>query len=432
MKKLLFILIVFNLFSINAQTWRYSSSGNDFDGRYKISLITGNANNYPYNKPTLVINYFDKDDSLNFYISDAGYYSDSSDVEVLWVFNNEKDIIYETPALTLSSDGKSIFFEEFKSPKSSEYISIYEFINKLKTASNVSVRIRGKFDKNDIKFSLNGSTKAINYVISAEEIDLKINKIKIQREISKEKEVKKDSILNSIKIIKSKLRKISSNQLLRVEEIHKDSLIGERIKFLIDYDNNKFGYQSFGKENNIYKSLKYDDYKGRTATVVGLSKRGITSSSSILTYKLKMDDDGEEIIFRLKSYSKIPSNIGVISLLEKARDKYLGKTFYSYKYARIGDLESLQECTITKITFAEEDVKYAQLYGAFNVYYETKGNYSEYTGFEAEEKESKMVNINFTNTYSPLEGYNSNINDNKFFENIFYYVEEFVKPNIKE
>jgi hypothetical protein len=58
MKKLLFILIVFNLFSINAQTWRYSSSGNDFDGRYKISLITGNANNYPYNKPTLVINYF--------------------------------------------------------------------------------------------------------------------------------------------------------------------------------------------------------------------------------------------------------------------------------------------------------------------------------------------------------------------------------------
>ena len=226
MKKLLFILIVFNLFSINAQTWKYSSSGNDFDGRYKSSLITGNANNYPYNKPTLVINYFDKDDSLNFYISDAGYYSDSSDVEVLWVFNNEKDIIYKTSRINLSSDGKSIFLKSFSSTKSDKDISIYEFINKLKTASSVSVRILGKFDKNDIKFSLNGSTKAINYVISAEEIDLKTKAFsKRKDELIKsylDSQKKEDSLYNDIRIKESKLRVEKANEswenLLREEE----------------------------------------------------------------------------------------------------------------------------------------------------------------------------------------------------------------------
>ena len=36
------------------QSWRYSSQGNDFDGKYRTSSIVGTGNDYPYNSPRLV------------------------------------------------------------------------------------------------------------------------------------------------------------------------------------------------------------------------------------------------------------------------------------------------------------------------------------------------------------------------------------------
>lgn len=188
MKKYHTIIVIF-IFSINlnAQNWTFYSGDNDFDGKFKTSSIIGSASSYPYNKPRLVINIFDKDNSINFYISNSGYYSDSSDVEVLWVFNNEKEVIYETPEIILSSDGKSIFFENFKSSNSGEYLSVYEFIDKLKKATKVSVRVKSQFDTNDIKFSLRGSTKAINYVISE-----KVKKIFVDN-LKREKKQKKQN-----------------------------------------------------------------------------------------------------------------------------------------------------------------------------------------------------------------------------------------------
>ena len=35
------------------QTWQYSEDGNAFDGKYKIAIIKGSGNNYPYNTPSL-------------------------------------------------------------------------------------------------------------------------------------------------------------------------------------------------------------------------------------------------------------------------------------------------------------------------------------------------------------------------------------------
>ena len=31
------------------QSWKYSSGGNDFDGTYRTSSVTGSGNDYPYN-----------------------------------------------------------------------------------------------------------------------------------------------------------------------------------------------------------------------------------------------------------------------------------------------------------------------------------------------------------------------------------------------
>ena len=423
MKKLLFavLFIVGNSINSNAQIWKFTSGGNDFDGRYKTSSIKGSASNYPYNNPRLVINYFDKDDSLNFYIINAGYYSDSSDVKVLWVFNNEKDIIYETPLINLSSDGKSIFFEEFKSPKSGEYLSVYEFIDKLKKATNVSVRVKGQFDKNDIKFSLKGSTKAINYVIPAEKMKSQINVIKLARR-------RKDSIKIIQKNIKSKLRKISDIENLTLKKIDRENMIGEKIKFLLKSGKEEYG--GFGRTKSAYPYLKYNEFKGRIAKIIDLKKIGQSIVKYI--YTLELEDNKEIVYMTVNDYEAFPDNIGYISLLNKAKERYLGKTFYSPTYFRLYEFENLQDCKIIKITFAEEDVKYAQLYGAFNVYFETKGYFNDTDEEYYEKKDSKMVNVKFTNTYAPVDGYKYQSDRENVFENVFYSAEEFAKPKEEE
>jgi hypothetical protein len=428
MKKFILLIIVCNSLFMNAQTWTFNSGGSDFDGKYKTSSIKGSATNYPYNTPLLVINYFEKDDLLNFYINNSGYYSDSSDVEVLWVFNNEKDVIYETPALSLSSDGKSIFFKKFKSPKSGNLLSVYEFIEKLKKASSISVRVKGQFDKNDIKFSLRGSSKAINYIIPAEKMKSKINVIKLARSILKKESIRNDSIKIIQKNIRSKLRKISDIENFTLKKIDREDMIGEKIKFL--QKSGRKEYDGFGKTKSAYPYLKYDEFKGRIAKIIDLKKGGYSIVS--YTYTLELEDNKEIVYMVVEDYSEIRNSIGFISLLNKAKERYLGKTFYSSQFPELQEFEDLQDCRITKITFAEDDGNYAQLYGAFNVYFETKGHFNDYLDKYFEEEKSKMINIKFTNTYAPVDGYEYKSDKQRVFENIFYSSEEFAEPIIEE
>ena len=144
------------------QGWRYSSQGNDFDGKYRTSSIVGTGNDYPYNSPRLVINYFEVSNKINFYIDDAGYFPSSSNTQVMLSFNNEKGIIYKSLSLGYSSDSKSVFLDGNFSPN---YLSPFKIFQKLMNASYVNIRIKNDYGQNDIRFSLSGSTKAIKYVI---------------------------------------------------------------------------------------------------------------------------------------------------------------------------------------------------------------------------------------------------------------------------
>ena len=54
--------------------------------------IDFSGDDYPYNSLRLKINYFEKSNQINFYITDAGYYSNT---EVQLVFNNEKGTIFK-------------------------------------------------------------------------------------------------------------------------------------------------------------------------------------------------------------------------------------------------------------------------------------------------------------------------------------------------
>ena len=181
MKKIILITILFSQITISAQNWSFKSGGNAFDGKYKTSSIKGKGTDFPYNNPLLVINLF-KEESLNFYIADAGYFQDLSETDVLWIFNNEPETLYKSNDLSKSDDSKILFFEDFINSTTNESLSKIEFIEKLKTANRVSVRIKDNYGKNDISFSLRGSTKAIDYVISKK---FRENLIAYQKEIKK-------------------------------------------------------------------------------------------------------------------------------------------------------------------------------------------------------------------------------------------------------
>lgn len=182
MKKLLLFLIP--LFSF-AQTWTSSEGGSVFDGKYKTSSVRGKGDNFPYNKPVLVINKFENE-FPNFYISGGGYFQENSNIEVLWVFDNEPDTIYSTYSWSISDDGKILFFSQFNNPDGLGKLKPIDFIEKLMLANKVSVRMKDKYGSNDIVFSLSGSTKAINFVLPKEERD----SLKDSAEISRESAVR--------------------------------------------------------------------------------------------------------------------------------------------------------------------------------------------------------------------------------------------------
>ena len=182
------LIIIFTLFTFtlqsNAQSWKKSSGGDAFDGKYRTSSVRGSGGDFPYENPTLVVNKFDSG-SLNFYISGAGYWQSGTGVSVRWVFSNEPNTIYSTYDFSFSSDGKIIFLEEFNNPVNDAMkLSKKEFIKKLQVASSVQVRIENDYGSNSMRFSLSGSTNAINFVLPNLAKDLedieKANEIKIE------------------------------------------------------------------------------------------------------------------------------------------------------------------------------------------------------------------------------------------------------------
>ena len=103
--------------------------------------------------------------------------------------------------------------------------------------------------------------------------------------------------------------------------------------------------------------------------------------------------------------------------MEKARIKYLGKTFWKEK------IIDLVEYKISKISFAGDDGEVFRD-GAFNVHLETKRYLNRSEGkvlFNSQKP--KVMNVNFSKTYSLVEKDNSYPKE-KVFENIFYYREE--------
>ena len=193
------------------QTWQYSEGGNAFDGKYKTSIVKGVGSTFPYETPSLVVNRFEGE-SINFYISSAGFFQENTGVSVLWVFDNEPEKVYSTYNFSISSDGKTLFFLEFNNPDGSGKLKPIDIIEKLTLANEVSLRVSDDYGSNDIIFSLRGSSKAINFVIPNEERQIMLDEGLAERNALAEVEAKNQLILDGL-MKKATEEKISSTSL---------------------------------------------------------------------------------------------------------------------------------------------------------------------------------------------------------------------------
>ena len=181
-----------------------------------------------------------------------------------------------------------------------------------------------------------------------------------------------------------------------LKKVDPDKIIGMKIKFLKDSDN-KYGYMGFGEKMKTYPYLSYEKYVGRVAQIIGIEGNQL---------KLKMLDNGKIISTNWDDSisADFGHNIGIIDLLEKANENYLGKKF-TYKGEKV---------IIKKIEFSETDDKFTQLYGPIKIYYiKENGNLDEFEG-----------HITSTYSYTTLT---HDYEKEKIFENVFKNIDYDVK-----
>lgn len=200
MKNLIVITSIL-LFSISSfsQSWKYLAGGNTFDGKYKTASVQGKGNEYPYTAPFLVVNKFDEG-GINFYLNSVGYFSSSAELTIKFVFDENREEMYQAYDVSISDDGKIIFLEDFS--KEDKIYSTIEILGLIMKSSKLEIRVSYNYGKNDLKFSLAGSTKALSFVFPNKQIEKK-NQAVEQARIKEKAELlsmklKKDKYFNNL------------------------------------------------------------------------------------------------------------------------------------------------------------------------------------------------------------------------------------------
>ena len=377
MKKLLFLSILSIQITTSAQSWKYESGGSDFDGKYKTSYVKGSGSKFPYNDPVMAINKYDNSPSVNFYISSAGYFQEDTGVNILWVFNNEPNVIYSTYDWSYSADNKILFFKEFNDPNSDNKISSYEFMEKLKSASKVSVRISDKYGSNDLVFSLSGSTKAIDFVLPnlKDLISGVESERKIKNEFKQEKKIELNKLLGilqnqkisetSMSILKNKIETDLGIGLLGQEGTGESyaSIKLSPYKQKGMFEN--YGYVDVfyvledGTEKEIYGSYKVDMDSPLFKQIEEeklLKKKQLEEEKLLREKKLK-----EEKLLKEKQLEEEKNRLR--NLLSKYQnsdltEKILDKIIYKQKYSNLPKWQ-LSQVKDVKTTFS--DLRYGKI-----------------------------------------------------------------------
>ena len=239
MKKLFVILLFIPLISFG-QTWKYSSKGNAFDGKYKMAYVDGLGGEFPYNDPYLALTKYENKKNIDIYISDAGSYDSDQSVSLYLIFDNEPDVKYQAFGLSFSADKSAIFFDFINTSYASSPSNLdkIDIIEKLKKAAKLYVRIEDEYyGQKDLTFSLRGSAKALNFLIDYEKPK------QIVKSLSNEDYVKK--LISQIE------NKLSNLESTTYDKDWKTELSNQISK---DYDDN-FVYDSItvSPHNRLYK-----------------------------------------------------------------------------------------------------------------------------------------------------------------------------------
>ena len=328
MKKLIFISII--MFStVSTSQWRYTEKNNEFDGKIKAATVIGKGNDYPYNNPKLILNHFVKTENFNLYINDAGYFN--GEVDVIMVFDTEPNVFYKSYNQTISANNKSIFMDEFYVNDDLENrIGFYEVLQKLKSNNSISIRVKDKYGKNDLKFTLSGSTKAINLVVGVERIKnalIKVNEKKLQKINDANR---RDSLF------------LAEQQMIKVVNQKTDSLfiyfqenILPKIEKRISELELEIVYEDLLNEIKEFKSkMKLSIESGRELLISDFEKMNLLVFESSINIKLSSKNNRSYWFSNPIKYSKDYSKINQ-ELIDKFFDVYSGEfeIYDSYEYS---------------------------------------------------------------------------------------------------
>lgn len=227
MKKYLVFILILICSIVNCQKWTYSSGENAFDGVYRTSSVKGTGGSFPYNSPTLVVNFFEKTEKPNIYFANAGYAG--CDYKRLYFKFDNDDKIYEYRGTSNSDNDSWFIYDDFDND-----ITTFELLNKFMNHSYFNVRLSSDCGKADYKFTLFGSTAAINFVAKNWIDETRVEFIKQQTIIQEEERKAEREKFIYDSIWKDKEQRQSLNALLVREK--KDSIITS-LKKLYPADN---------------------------------------------------------------------------------------------------------------------------------------------------------------------------------------------------
>ncbi len=153
-------VLVLGFISSTSAQWESGEGGNDFDGNYKYAAVRGAGSEFPYNEPWLFVRQFASENEPEIILGSTGYYPWSVTVLILV---DGKGLLTTVDALR-STDSKSIFLGNFKDEEG-KTVTKYELLNRMKSGSKLSVRIKDQNNQNDFTFTLPGSTDAMGFVV---------------------------------------------------------------------------------------------------------------------------------------------------------------------------------------------------------------------------------------------------------------------------
>lgn len=337
-------LVALLIIQVTFGQWDFEESGNNFDGIVKMASVRGAGSAQYYRYPSLVINNFiNAASGINFYLNNTGYYQERTGVGVEFYFDNQTKV-YEVSNLSISGDGNSLFMNSFtERNKPFPEITKIEMIGMFKKYSQVTFRVSDRFGSSTVKFSLSGSTSAINKAIPDIDNMLEvINSVKEkERNYANTKVQFRDSILELLR--KDKFTDISLNSIK--DELDKylnlgdyDSPYRKKYSRIIDFIlNPKLIDGKFEGDFDIF--VKFSDLSQET--VFG-RKRVQPDSPWFSDYDNKVAQQFERQYRYIEDLDEKFQKFKIPRLIEAVYKQARSKSISSYPSWTIDEIDSLK------------------------------------------------------------------------------------------